>query len=95
MSRECHEEINRVPGTVERIAAYYPQCAPFYPRGSGYCDELMVFFRLTQLAVPDLPASRDADEILEPKVLSLDEARSLVASGEIQDMKTALGLTLV
>ena len=85
--RECHEEINRIPGTIEQLAAYYPT--------PGYCDELMVFFRLTRLSVPDIPAPLDADEILEPKVFSLDEAHSLVDRGEIRDMKTALGLTLV
>ncbi len=85
--RECHEEIGRVPERVDRIAAYYPT--------PGYSDELMVFFRLTQLTEPDTRAPVDADEILEPRIFSLNEARSLIAREHTQDMKTALGLALV
>ena len=55
----------------------------------------MVFFRLGRLVMPDAPTPADADEILEPRVFSLDEARSLVANGEIKDMRTAVGLALV
>ena len=85
--RECHEEIGRVPERVERIGEYYPT--------PGYSDELMVFFRLTQLTVPETRAAADADEILEPRIFSLAEARSLIAGSDTQDMKTVLGLTLV
>ena len=43
--RECHEEIERVPSTIVRLGAMYPT--------PGYCDEEMVFFRLSGLEKTD------------------------------------------
>src|SRR5215210_5376087 len=42
--RECHEEIGKIPETIVRLAALYPT--------PGYCDELMVFFRVSALTEP-------------------------------------------
>ena len=53
----------------------------------------MIFFRLRGLTMPSESAHRDEDEILEPHVFSVPEARALVAGGEIRDMKTVVGLT--
>ncbi len=86
-TRECHEEIGQVPGRLDRLGAFYPT--------PGYCDEVMVFFKLTGLAVADHAAEPDEDEDIEVKVFSLTEAHHLVQSGEAPDMKTALGLTLL
>jgi ADP-ribose pyrophosphatase len=85
--RECEEEIGQVPGVVERLGSFYPT--------PGYCDEEMIFFRLTGLTTPATPAPPDDDELLEPRVFSVDEARRMVERGEIVDMKTALGLELI
>jgi ADP-ribose pyrophosphatase len=85
--RECHEEIGLVPGRATQIATFFPT--------PGYCDEEMLFFRLEDLRQPAAPAAQDEDEHLEPKVFSLAEVRALVAKGEIQDMKTVVGLTLL
>jgi ADP-ribose pyrophosphatase len=85
--RECHEEIGRVPATIVRLAALYPT--------PGYCDEEMVFFRLTDLEQPQSGADVDEDEDIEVRVFPLREAREMVRRGEIVDMKTVVGLTLV
>jgi len=87
--RECAEETGLVPATVERLASLYP--AP------GFCDELLVFFRATSLTEvgPASPYRADDDEIIETQVTSLAEARAMVARGEIEDLKTAYGLTLL
>jgi ADP-ribose pyrophosphatase len=85
--RECHEEIGLLPNYVEKLAAFFPT--------PGYCDEEMVFFRLTGLVAPGTEAARDPDEDIEPAVFSLDEAQAMIRRGEIVDMKTALGLMLV
>ena len=85
--RECHEEIGQVPLHVEHVAALYPT--------PGYSDELMVFFRLDGLSQPEHDADADEDEILEPRVFSLAEAKAMVKRGEIKDMKTVLGLGMV
>ena len=85
--RECEEETGQVPDVIERVGAFYPT--------PGYCDEQMIFFRLTGLTAPAEPAPPDEDEILEPRVFAIDEARQLVNTADVIDMKTALGLTLI
>ena len=85
--RECHEEIGQVPETVVRLAAFLPT--------PGYCNEEMVFFRLSGLTVPDEPAEADEDEDIEPRTFALAEAREMVRRGEIVDMKTGVGLGLL
>ena len=88
-ARECEEEIGLVPGRLERLGALYP--AP------GYCDELLIFFRATDLRPPppDSPNAPDEDEDIHPQTFTIAEAKAKVASGEIVDLKTAYGLTLV
>jgi ADP-ribose pyrophosphatase len=85
--RECHEEIGKVPDTVVRLASLLPT--------PGYCDEEMVFFRLSGLNVPAEPAAVDEDEDIEPRTFALADAREMVRRGEIVDMKTIVGLSLI
>jgi hypothetical protein len=66
----------------------------FYPT-PGFCDELMVFYRLEQLTRLTSPVAQDADEQIEPRTFALDEARALLQHSEYADMKTTLALTLV
>ncbi len=88
-ARECEEEIGLRPGRVERVAALYP--AP------GYCSEEMIFFRLRDLRrpPPDSPHRPDEEEDIRAEVFSVNEARAMVARGEIVDLKTAYGLALI
>lgn len=85
--RECHEEIGLVPSTVVRLSTLYPT--------PGYCDEEMVFFRLSGLETTEEKAAVDEDEDIETRVFDLRDAREMVRRGEIQDMKTLAGLTLI
>ena len=85
--RECHEEIGLVPSTTVRLGAMYPT--------PGYCDEEMVFFRLSGLETTDEKAAQDEDEDIEVKVFELRDAREMIRRGEIRDMKTLVGLTLI
>ena len=85
--RECHEEIGKIPRRMELIGSFLPT--------PGYCDEEMLFFRVDGLDEPPGTAQPDEDEIIEPRVFPVAEARALVARGEIADMKTAVGLTLL
>jgi ADP-ribose pyrophosphatase len=85
--RECHEEIGQVPDTIVRLTALYPT--------PGYCDEEMIFFRLSGLSVPDAAAEVDEDEDIESRVFALPEAREMVRRGEIVDMKTIVALTMI
>lgn len=85
--RECHEEIGLVPATVVRLAALLPT--------PGYCDEEMVFFRVSGLAEGSEPAAVDEDEDIEARTFTLRDAREMVRSGDIVDMKTVVGLTMI
>jgi len=87
--RECEEEIGRAPHSVERLGAWYPT--------PGYCDEEMVFFRVTELRppAPDSPHTPDDDEDITAQSFTVAEARAMVARGDIVDLKTAYALTLI
>jgi ADP-ribose pyrophosphatase len=85
--RECHEEIGQLPDTVVRLAALLPT--------PGYCDEEMIFFRVSGLSVPEEAAALDEDEDIEPRTFTIADAREMVRRGEITDMKTVVGLTLI
>lgn len=85
--RECHEEIGQLPETVVRLGSLYPT--------PGYCDEEMVFFRVSGLHEGAEPAAVDEDEDIEARTFTLREARDMARRGEIVDMKTVVGLGLI
>src|SRR5215470_10108785 len=87
--RECEEEIGLVPRNVQRIRGLYP--AP------GYCDEELIFFRVSDLVppAPDSPHKPDEDEYIHVQPHPVDAARAMVANGQIVDLKTAYALTLI
>lgn len=88
-ARECEEEIGLAPGRVTRLQGYFPT--------PGFCDEEMVYCRCEDLQppAPDSTVRKDEDEDIEPRTFSVAEARALVVSGEIVDLKTLAGLTLM
>jgi ADP-ribose pyrophosphatase len=85
--RECDEEIRRVPHRIARLGAWYPS--------PGFCDELMIFFQVTDLRAPPPGSGHepDEDEQITVRSVTLEEAREMVRRGEIVDMKTVAGLT--
>jgi ADP-ribose pyrophosphatase len=87
--RECHEEINLVPGKVERVGAFFPT--------PGYCDEEMIIVKATELRTPrpDESAHADEDEDIEPKAFAVEDLRRMIAGGEIVDLKTVAGVFLL
>jgi len=86
--RECEEETGRVPQRLERIRGLFP--AP------GFCDEELVFYRVSGLRTPSGEARRpDEDENIETVTVTVGEARAMVERGEIVDLKTAYALTLI
>ena len=88
-ARECEEEIGLAPGRIEHLGSWYPV--------PGYCDEQMIFFKVSmlQLPAPDSPHQPDEDEDIETRRVSMDEALAMARRGEIVDLKTAFALTLV
>ena len=87
--RECEEEIGRVPHRLERLGAFYPT--------PGYCDELLVFFRVSDLRNPpaDSPNRPDEDEDISARSMTAADARAMLQRGEIVDLKTAYALSLL
>ena len=87
--RECEEETRLVPGRLEKLGALFP--AP------GYSDEEMFFFRASGLRPPpeNSPHKPDDDEAIEVHPMSVAEAKAMVSRGDVVDLKTAYGLTLI
>ena len=88
-ARECEEEIGLVPTRIERLCGLHPT--------PGYCDEEMIFFRVSGLRhpPPDSPHHPDDDEDIQSRVMTIAEAKAMVARGEVVDLKSAYGLTLI
>ena len=88
-ARECEEEIGQVPTRIERLGSFYPT--------PGYCDEEMIFFRVSGLRPPAAgsPRKPDDDEDITARAMSPGDAKAMVARGEIIDLKTAYALTLI
>jgi ADP-ribose pyrophosphatase len=88
-ARECEEAIALVPGQIERLRGIFP--AP------GFCDEELIYFRVSDLRSPppDSPHKPDEDEDIHAQVFTIAEAKAMAVRGEIVDLKTAFGLTLI
>jgi ADP-ribose pyrophosphatase len=85
--RECEEEIGLTPRRLARLGAFYPT--------PGFCDEVMIFYRCTQLVRPTGRVAHDPDEVIKPKVFTVIQAKRLIGAGRIQDMKTVVGLGML
>ena len=85
--RECAEEIGLTPGRVRQVGAFYPT--------PGFCDEVMRYYVCTDLRRPTHAVAQDPDEQIEPRSFSLRRVRALIARGDIVDMKTVVGLSLL
>jgi ADP-ribose pyrophosphatase len=88
--RECQEEIGQVASHLERLGSFFPT--------PGYCDEQMTFFKAIGLREPgagDEDAHQDEDEDIEARPFARDQLQKMIASGEIIDLKTIAGLSLI
>ena len=88
--RECHEEVGKIAGRAEKLFSLFPS--------PGFCDEAMHFFRLTDLRerrADEAAPEQDPDELLSVQEFSVNDVREMVRTGEIVDMKTAVGITLI
>ena len=89
-ARECHEELGLVAGRLERLLTLYPT--------PGFCTETMTYYRATALREPgpdDPEAHQDEDESIEVGAFTPDEIRAMIARGEIADLKTVAGMTMI
>jgi len=82
--RELEEEVGLRAGSLERLLVFYTT--------PGFCDEVMHLYRATNLQ--SVPARPEADERLTLRTLDLQEARRMIARGEIREGKTLVALLL-
>jgi ADP-ribose pyrophosphatase len=88
--RECQEETGQVPSQLVQMGSFFPT--------PGYCDEEMTFFKATGLRTPgseDEEAHLDEDEDIEARAFLRDELQRMIAAGEVIDLKTIAGLSLI
>jgi ADP-ribose pyrophosphatase len=89
-ARECQEETGLVPATLEPTGAFFPT--------PGYCDEEMNFYVARGLRAPaeeDPAVSKDDDEDIEARPFTPDDIEAMIARGDIIDLKTVAGVTLL
>jgi ADP-ribose pyrophosphatase len=83
-ARELEEELGLVAGRVEQLSEFYTT--------PGFCAERLWVFLATDLK--ETARRHEEDEIIEVARMPLARALALVASGEIEDAKTIIGLLL-
>ncbi|MBW3612930.1 MAG: NUDIX hydrolase [Chloroflexi bacterium] len=82
--RELAEEVN--------LAAASWEAGPTFYTAPGFCDELMHLYLATGLSDASGEDAADADELLEPLWLTLDQALEAIDDGRIRDGKTIAGV---
>jgi len=84
--RELEEEVGLHAGSIEELARFH--------NSPGFCDELLVVFLATELT--PVPMRRDGAEEAAMTIerVALAEVPALIASGELCDAKTIIGLLL-
>ncbi len=83
--RELREETGYLAGKVEPLGGFYAS--------PGYSTEYLYLYLATELEpVPEAP---DADEIMDVVRIPLAGIPEMIASGEIRDAKTLVGLLRV
>ncbi|HZS46092.1 MAG TPA: NUDIX hydrolase [Blastocatellia bacterium] len=80
--RELEEETGYIASKMYLISAFFPT--------PGYCEEKLFVYLATDLT--QTQQNLEFDEDIELVRLTLDQARSLVYSGEIDDAKTIIAL---
>ena len=83
-ARELEEELGVVAGRLEQLSEFYTT--------PGFCAERLWVFLATDLG--ETEPRREEDEIMEVVRMPFARALERVASGEIDDAKTIIGLLL-
>jgi len=83
-ARELEEELGLVAGRVEQLSEFYTT--------PGFCAERLWVFLATDLR--ETARRHEEDEIIEAVRLPFARALSMIASGEMDDAKTIIGLLL-
>jgi ADP-ribose pyrophosphatase len=84
--RELTEEIGMHPGRLELLARFY--------NSAGFSDEESFVFLGTELEAAEAKAHGIEEQHMTIERVALGEVPRLIASGELCDAKTIIGLTL-
>jgi ADP-ribose pyrophosphatase len=82
--RELEEEVGLRAELLEPLLEFWTT--------PGFCDEVMHLFRATRL-VP-VPPRPEEDERIETAAFTLEQAKAMIARGEIREGKTLVALLL-
>jgi len=80
--RELIEETGYRAGKMTKVHEFY-SCP-------GICDELMHLYAATELVAGD--PDREATEQIENRIVTRDEIRTLIQTGQVRDAKSLVGL---
>ena len=82
IARELEEEIGYTAGTLTKACSFYAS--------PGFCDEVIHLFIARDL----VPCGQrlEEGEFITPEARTLDECLEMIASGEIMDGKSVLGI---
>jgi ADP-ribose pyrophosphatase len=86
-ARELAEEIGMVPGTLEYLCGFH--------NAPGYADEHITIFLATDLTPTDSQAHGAEEQQMTIERVHLDDIDALIASGELTDAKSLIGLLLL
>jgi ADP-ribose pyrophosphatase len=84
--RELAEEVGRVAGRMELMAHFY--------NSAGFSDELTWLYLARDLSVVDVDRQGIEEQSMTIEEVRLADVDGLIASGELTDAKTIIGLTL-
>ena len=85
-ARELVEEVGRRAGKMELLARFY--------NSPGFSDELSWLYLARDLDEVDVDRQGFEEQAMTLHEVGLDDIDRLVASGDVQDAKTIIGLTL-
>jgi ADP-ribose pyrophosphatase len=83
-ARELQEELGLIAGRLEKLSEFFVS--------PGFCEEKMWVYLATELS--EGKQFLDEDEVLEILRMPIADALEMIATGEIQDAKTIIGLML-
>lgn len=83
-ARELEEEIGVRAGSIEKLAEFFTT--------PGFCEEKLWVYLATELT--ETKQNLEDDELVEIVRVSFARALEMIASGEIEDAKTIIGLLL-
>jgi 8-oxo-dGTP pyrophosphatase MutT (NUDIX family) len=86
-ARELEEEVGLRAGSMTHLVDFYPS--------AGMTDSVLYLYLATDLTTVDRQTQGPEEEHSEVVHLTLDRALAMVASGEIKDAKSIVGLLLV